>query len=157
MCLRAGAALALTLSVAACSGGDGDSASGSPPTLPAATSTTPARSSSAADGRFCAQARMADERVNQAQASGTPQAVADRYNAAAEAVRGMVDVTPDELKEDAETLVRTYDAFVEEMRKVGWSGARLPAGTTEKLGAPDVRAAGGRIGAYQRQVCGTAP
>lgn len=69
----------------------------------------------------------------------------------------MVDLTPDELREDARTMARAYDAYVEELRKAGWRAPRLPTGTREKLlGAPDVRAAGGRLGAYQQQVCGTA-
>ena len=51
---------------------------------------------------------------------------------------------------------RAYDAYVEELDKAGWRAPRLPAGTREKLlGAPDVLAAGGRLGAYQQQVCGT--
>ena len=154
---RGGLALALALSFAACSGGDGDSGSASPPTVPAATATTGAQASKAADDRFCARLRTTDERLNQARASGTPQAVEDRYNSAVEAVRGMVDVTPDELKVDAETLVRAYEDFVDEMRKAGWIASRLPAGALDRLGTPEVRAAGGRIEAYERQVCGAAP
>ncbi len=88
--------------------------------------------------------------------AGTPQAVEERYKSAVEAVRGMVDLTPDHLKKDAETLARGYEAFVDEMRKAGWSGSRLPAGTMEKLGTPEMRAAGGRLDTYEQQVCGTA-
>lgn len=148
--------LALVLTVTACSGGDGDPESGSAVNLPPAT-TTRGQSSSAANERFCAGARRADERLRQTEIASTAEVAADQYHSAAEAVRGMVDLTPAELREDARTMARAYDAYVEELRKVGWRAPRLPAGTREKLlGAPDVRAAGGRLGVYQQQVCGTA-
>jgi len=150
-------ALALALTVAACSDGDETSQIGSPSTLPAATVPTAGQFSSAANERFCAGARRADDRVKQTEVAGTAQVAADQYNSAAEAVRSMVDLTPDEFKEDARTMARTYDAYVEELRKAGWRAPNLPAGTREKLlGAPNVRAAGGRLGAYQQRVCGTA-
>ncbi|MDQ3640169.1 MAG: hypothetical protein M3450_01555 [Actinomycetota bacterium] len=152
----AGGALALALSVAACSGGDGDSESGSPPTVPAATATTRGQSSSADNERFCERLRRADELLNRARTSGTPQAVEERYNSAVEAMRGVVDSTPERLRKDAETLARGYDALVEEVRKAGWSLSRVPAGTIERLGTPDMRAAGERLETYERQVCGTA-
>ncbi len=149
--------LALALLVAACSGGDGVSKSGSPPTLPAAPATTGGQSSMAANERFCAGARRADERLKQTEVAGTAQVAADQYNSAAEAVRSMVDLTPDERREDARTMARAYDAYVEELRTAGWRAPSLPAGTRENLlGAPDVRAAGGRLGAYQQQICGAA-
>lgn len=152
-------ALALALSVAGCSGGDGGSESGSPSTLPAATATTTrGQSSAAATEGFCAGAGRADERLKQTEiAAGTAQVASDQYSAAAEAVRAMVDLSPDELREDARTIARAYDAWVEELRRSGWRPSRIPAETREKLlGSPDVRAAGDRVGAYQQRVCDTA-
>lgn len=54
-------------------------------------------------------------------------------------------------------MARAYSAYVDELRKAGWSASRLPAGTREKLATPDVRAAGERAEAYQRRVCGDTP
>nr|MDQ3643704.1 hypothetical protein [Actinomycetota bacterium] len=99
-------AMALVLTVAGCLGGGGDSESGSSSTLPAATTTTGGPSSRAANERFCTGARRADERLKQTEVAGTAQVAADQYNSAAEAVRGMVDLTPDELREDARTIAR---------------------------------------------------
>lgn len=110
----------LALTVAACSGGDGDSERGSPPTVPAVTTTVRGQSSSADNERFCAGVRRTDERLRQTETPGTAQVAADQYNAAAEAVRAMVDLTPVELREDARTIARAYDAYLEELRKVGW-------------------------------------
>lgn len=144
----------LALTVTACSNGDGESESGSPPTLPAATTTARGQSSSAANERFCAAARRTDERLRQTEVRGTAQVAADQYNAAAEAVRGMVDLTPAELREDARAIARAYDAYLEELRKAGWRPPLLPAGTRERLlGSPEVRAAGGRLEAHQKQAC----
>lgn len=148
-------ALALALGVAACSSGDGDPERGSPPTVPAATATTRGESTSADNERFCARIRTADELLNRARVSGTPQAVEERYNSAVEAMRAVVDATPERLKKDAEMMARGYDALVDEVRKAGWSLSRVPAGTIERLGTPDMRAAGERLETYERQACGT--
>ena len=150
------AGLALVLSVAACSGGDGDSEGGSPTTAPAAAATQ-GQSLNATNERFCERSRTADEMLNRARVAGTPQAVEERYDSAVQAMRAVVDVTPDRLKKDAETLARGYDALVELVRKAGWSLSRVPAGAIQSLGTPEMRAAGDRIEAYQREVCGTAP
>ncbi len=56
-----------------------------------------------------------------------------------------------------ETVARATRAYVDELRKAGWSASRLPAGTREKLNTPAVRAAGERTAAYQRQACGATP
>jgi len=148
-------AVALALSVAACSGDDRVLESGSPPTPPGAAATSRGEPASAANERFCAGVRATNEQLRQAKASGTVQAAEDRFSSAAKATRGMVEVTPDRLKADAETVAQAYVTYVDELRKAGWIVSRLPAGTTEKLGAPDVKAAGGRLEVYQRQVCGT--
>ena len=42
------------------------------------------------------------------------------------------------------------------MREAGWSLSRVRAGTIERLGTPDVRAAGEHLETYERQVCRTA-
>lgn len=152
----AGGVFVLALTVAACSGGDGDSEVGSPPTLPAATTTAAGQSSSAANYRFCVGARRADDLLKQTEVAATVQVAVAQYSAAAEAIRGMVDLTPEELRDDARTIARAYDAYLEELRRAGWRASQLPAGIREMLlGAPDVRAAGGRVGAYQQRVCGS--
>lgn len=53
-------------------------------------------------------------------------------------------------------LVGAYQLFLDGLGKVGFDINKLPPDVRAKLNAPDVRAAGDRIDAYKRKVCGPA-
>lgn len=155
--LRPGAVLALSMALASCSGGDDEASTAEPsrpPPVAAATTTTPPSFSGEENERFCAKVRTADEHVKRIEQAASPDALRDQFTLAADAVQSMVDVAPEEIEADVRVLARVYEDTVDALSNAGWDPSRY---TTEarKLATPEVRAAGDRLGAYERAACGT--
>jgi len=156
--LAAGAAVALSLSIVACSDSKSDSASGDT-TAASESDSTDAAPSGASNSKFCQTARDLEEESNSLDALGdapTPEDVKKAFDAALNAFEEISKDAPDDIKGDMKFVIGKYGELLGIIKDNDYDIQKAFADPEFQKLAQDeeIQTRGDKVDDYLSEVCG---